>query len=225
MACDKDTKEGMVGCGIVLLFLAGIQCVIFGAINLSYGYDDVYHPYLPRGCSRLSASVTKVSRLPSLSSTGNAVVHFEYNATVYDMQVTEECTVPLHNTWPDSHAERHYPVKSLPKDVFLCDQLTYTSCQTAESLRYSAVVGFWLLLVGSLILTAFCVIGGVACCEKLPEPPPPPQNRPAPPPLPPAVELLPIAQNNEKRDEENAAVAVAVSESNHAHPYALASVV
>jgi hypothetical protein len=160
--------------------------------------------------------VTEISRHPSASSTGNSVVKFEYNATRYPVERVKHCSVWLHNTWLDADTKDHYPVGSYV-DILDCDPAnTAESCETDESIQYRYTLGVWLVSAAAFVALLVIVFTCVTCCRSGDQPEQPPAEIE----LPAANEIA--EANNEKRQEENEAVAVAVSASNHA--YALASV-
>jgi hypothetical protein len=202
--------------------VAVTACFTTGGLMLKNGYDATLQPTLPSRCSfDLTAVVARISRTASLLPTGNSVVHFKYNTTHYDHVKTKHCAVEIHNSWRDVHTEDHFPIGS-SHDIYDCG---YGTCATTGSLSYIATVGFWLVMTGTFLLLLIFLRCAFVCPDDPFSYPLPPPYFPPPPLHPPPQRPEPIVQNNEKMQEENEAVAVAVSESNHAHPYALASVV
>jgi hypothetical protein len=119
--------------------------LVFFTTGLVYSANGV-----TAACSRFAATVTDISRDPSLLPTGNSVVTFAYNRTNATLA---HCSVDVHNTWLDTHTDDHFPLGST-HDIYDCnDNNHYKQCQTAGSLYYFTVVGTTLLIVAA----AMCV--------------------------------------------------------------------
>jgi len=148
-----------------VMFAIGIFCMVLGPIVLRTGYDEAFQPIHPGRCKEMQATVASRHRTPSLLRTGNVVVTFNYNPdsnnnnnnnTSSSSLASRDCTVALHNWWPDREADTYYPTGDV-ETIYDCSYSTVMQCETTESLSYRALVGMLLIALGTLLWAVLAI--------------------------------------------------------------------
>jgi hypothetical protein len=130
-----------------------------GLLIYFLGYDPSLKPFLPHGCSSMTARVQDVTGSSSVFSPRSVDVKFAYNATAFGANVVRTCHVSM--------ADDVYRVNSEPS-IYVCNQgysICDNFCETDESFAAYASLGAWMMASGGIafFVAVVCVARKYVC--------------------------------------------------------------